>query len=74
MENEIMFNEEAVAEVTTGSKKGLVGVIIGAAALAGVVVYKKIVKPMIAKRKAQKETETIEAEYEEVEVTESEEN
>lgn len=80
MENEIMINEEVVEEAAEvagfDSKKGLIAVAIGAAAIVGVVVYKKVVKPMIAKRKAQKEQAVIEGAFEEtaeVEVKDSEE-
>ena len=69
MENEMMINEEViegVAEVDTGSsKKGLIALGIGVAVLAGVLVYKKVVKPIRAKRKAKKENTEIEAEFEE---------
>lgn len=62
MEEEIMNNEE-VLEVTEEeevveqkSHKGLVAITVaGAAAFVGTIAYKKIVKPLIAKRKAQKE-------------------
>lgn len=64
MEEEIMNNEE-VYEITEEeevvdqkSHKGLVAIAVaGAAALVGTIAYKKIVKPLIAKRKAKKELE-----------------
>lgn len=69
MENEIMINEEVVdgvAEVTTvDSKKGLIAFGAAAAAVLGVIIYKKAIKPMIAKRKAKKQNTEIEADYEE---------
>lgn len=69
MENEMMINEEVVEEVAevanVDSKKGLIAVAIGVTALVGVIAYKKVVKPMIAKRKAKKQNTEIEADYEE---------
>lgn len=69
MENEIMINEEVidgVAEVTTvDSKKGLIAIGATAAAVLGVIIYKKVIKPKIAKRKAMKQNTEIEADYEE---------
>lgn len=64
MEEEIVNNEE-VYEITEEeevvdqkSHKGLVAIAVaGAAALVGTIAYKKIVKPLIAKRKAMKELE-----------------
>lgn len=80
MENEIMINEEVVEEaaevVGFDPKKGLIAAGIGVAAIVGVIVYKKVVKPLIAKKKALKEQAAIEAEFEEtaeVEVKDSEE-
>lgn len=62
MENEIMVNEvtENVAEevVSTTSKSGKAAAVIagvGIAALAGGVIYKKVIKPIVAKIKANKE-------------------
>lgn len=71
--NEIMNNEE-VMEATTeevvkaSSGKGFkVAAGIGLAVLAGVVIYRYVGKPMIAKIKAQKEQQIIEAEWDEPE-------
>ena len=60
MENEIMNNEEimeGVAEAaTTGSRKGLkVAVGAGVTLLVGGIIFKKLIKPAIAKAKAKKE-------------------
>lgn len=62
MEEEIMNNEEVFETteeeevVDQKSHKGLVAIAVaGAAALVGTIAYKKIVKPLIAKRKAKKE-------------------
>lgn len=83
MENEVMFNEEVVGEVVEAteiancdSKKGLIAIGLGLAALGGVLLYKKVIKPIRAKRKAKKEAKVIEADYEETIVEEevSEEN
>lgn len=64
MEEEIMNNEEVLETteeeevVDQKSHKGLVAIAVaGAAALVGGIAYKKIVKPLIAKRKAKKELE-----------------
>lgn len=64
MEEEIMNNEEILETteeeevVDQKSHKGLVAIAVaGAAALVGGIAYKKIVKPLIAKRKAKKELE-----------------
>lgn len=82
MENEIMNDVEVVNEVideTTpaGSGKGLIAVAVaGAVLLGGRLLYKKVIKPAIAKAKAKKEAQQeIEADYEEptVEVTGSDE-
>ena len=71
--NEIMNNEE-VMETTTeevvkaSSGKGFkVAAGIGLAVLAGVVIYKYVGKPMIAKIKAQKEQQIIDAEWDDSE-------
>ena len=68
--NEIM-NHEEVMETTTeeivksSSGKGFkVAAGVGLAVLAGVVIYKYVGKPMIAKIKAQKEQQIIDAEWE----------
>lgn len=62
MEEEIMNNEEVFETteeeevVDQKSHKGLIAIAVaGAAALVGTIAYKKIVKPLIAKRKAKKE-------------------
>lgn len=71
--NEIINNEE-VMETTTeeivkaSSGRGLkVAAGIGLAVLAGVVIYRYVGKPMIAKIKAQKEQQIIDAEWDEPE-------
>ena len=81
MENEIMNNEVVIEEVTeiteVDSNKGLIAFGICVAALGGVLLYKKVVKPLLNKRKAKKEqAEEIEAQFEEsdVEMNDSEEN
>lgn len=68
--NEIMNNEE-VMETTTeeivkaSSGEGFkVAAGVGLAVLAGVVIYKYVGKPMIAKIKARKEQQVIDAEWE----------
>lgn len=68
--NEIMNNED-VMETTTedvveaGSGGGfLVAAGVGLAVLAGVVIYRYVGKPIIAKIKAQKEQQVIDAEWE----------
>lgn len=71
--NEIMVNDEVIeateeiADVKSGN--GLfVAAAVGAALIVGAIVYKKVIKPAIAKAKAKKEaSEVIEAEFEEVE-------
>lgn len=71
--NEIMNNEEvmeATAEeiVKTSSGKGIkVAAGIGLAVLAGVAIYKYVGKPMIAKIKAKKEQQIIDAEWDDSE-------
>ena len=68
--NEIMNNEE-VMETTTeeivkssSGKEFKVAAGVGLAVLAGVVIYKYVGKPMIAKIKAKKEQQIIDAEWE----------
>lgn len=68
--NEIMNNEE-VMETTTeeidkasSGKEFKVAAGVGLAVLAGVVIYKYVGKPMIAKIKARKEQQIIDAEWE----------
>lgn len=72
MENEIMETEEIeeVDEVEVVEEDSdesgnsyLIPVIIGAAAIVGTIIYKKVVKPLIAKVKAKKEEESKEAIY-----------
>lgn len=75
--NEIMVNEEiieATEEVTTeNSGNGLlIAAIVGGALLVGGIVYKKVIKPAIAKAKAKKEQkEVIEADFEDIESEEA---
>ena len=71
--NEIMVNEDVI-EVTeeiavTKSNTGLkIAAGVGLGLIVGAVVYKKVIKPAIAKIKAKKEESTvIEGEFEEVE-------
>lgn len=81
MENEIMNNEEVieVVEEVAPTKAGKVAIAVavaGVAVLGGKVLYKKVIKPAIAKLKAKKAAkEGIEVECEElpVEIEESEE-
>ena len=71
--NEIMVNEEVIEAteeiVTDKAGKGLfVAAAVGAALIVGSIVYKKVIKPAIAKAKAKKESEeAIEADFEEIE-------
>lgn len=72
--NEIMNNEEVMETATeeivkASSGKGfeVVAGVIGLAVLAGVVIYRYVGKPMIAKIKAQKEQQIIDAEWDEPE-------
>lgn len=82
MENEIMNNEEVMTEVVeevapTKAGKGLIAVAVaGVVILGGRMLYKKVIKPAIAKAKAKKAAkEGIEVECEElpVEIEDSEE-
>lgn len=73
MENDVMMNEEVI-EVTeelaeVESNKGLIALGVGAAVIVGVIAYKKIVKPVVAKIKAKKADKEV-AEIEDVEVVE----
>lgn len=76
MENEVMTNNEVieVAEEITPvnySKKGLIIAGAAAALVVGAIIYKKIIKPAIAKKKAEKEnSEMIEVDYKESDVEE----
>lgn len=83
MENEIMNNEEVITEVVeevtpSNFEKGIIAVAVaGVVFLGGRALYKKVIKPAIAKAKAKKAAkEGIEVECEElpVEVENSEEN
>lgn len=70
--NEIMNNEEvmeATTEEVVKASSGKVGISagIGLAVLAGVVIYKYVGKPMVAKIKAQKEQQIIDAEWDDSE-------
>lgn len=60
---EIMVNDEvleATEEIaTTGSSKGLkIAGIVGLSVLGGMVIYKYVIKPTVAKMKAKKELES----------------
>ena len=70
--NEIMVNEEVIEVTeeiaTAGSGNGIkMAAGIGLAVLGGVVAYKYIVKPMVAKIKAKKEQQKIDAEFDDFE-------
>ena len=70
--NEIMVNEEVIEATeeiaTAGSGNGIkMAAGIGLAVLGGVVAYKYIVKPMVAKIKAKKEQQKIDAEFDDFE-------
>ena len=70
--NEIMVNEEVIEATeeiaTAGSGNGIkMAAGIGLAVLGGVVAYKYIVKPMVAKIKAKKEQQKIDAEFDDYE-------
>ena len=76
--NEIMVNEEvieATEEIATASSGNGIKMTagIGLAVLGGVVAYKYIVKPMVAKIKAKKEQQKIDAEFDDFEDAEIEE-
>lgn len=67
--NEIMVNEEVIETteviVGAGSGKGFkVSAGIGLAVIGGVVTYKYLVKPLMAKIKAKKEQEAIDVDFE----------
>lgn len=79
MENEMIINEEVIetaaeeiAEVNP--KKGLIVAGVALVFIGGVIVYNKIIKPAFAKRKAKKEVEASEDEFDESEEIYSEEN
>jgi malate synthase len=68
--NEIMVNGEIIEMTeeiaTAGSRKGIkVAVGVGLAVLGGVAAYKYIIKPMVAKIKAKKEQQRMDAEFDE---------
>ena len=73
--NEIMNNEEVMEETTEEVVKAssekefkvVAGIGLAVLALAGVVIYKYVGKPMIAKIKAQKEQQIIDAEWDDSE-------
>ncbi|MDD2298576.1 MAG: hypothetical protein PHU69_02935 [Fermentimonas sp.] len=70
--NEIMVNEEVIEVTeeiaTAGSGNGIkMAAGIGLAVLGGVVAYKYLVKPMVAKIKAKKEQQKIDAEFDDYE-------
>ena len=70
--NEIMVNEEVIEVTeeiaTAGSGNGIkMAAGIGLAVLGGVVTYKYLVKPMVAKIKAKKEQQKIDAEFDDYE-------
>ena len=59
MENMEVNNTEVKEMEVNGTGKGLmIAAIVGATILVGGLVYKKVVVPYMAKRKAKKETET----------------
>lgn len=64
-EDEIMETEEVVEspeeeEVVEKSNKGLIALAIaGVAAIGGTIAYKKLIKPLIEKRKAKKEHDAL---------------
>ena len=70
--NEIMVNEDVIEVTeeiaTAGSRKGIkVAVGVGLVVLGGVATYKYIIKPMVAKIKAKKEQQMMDAEFDEFE-------
>lgn len=72
MENEMIMNEEVIETATEeiaaiDSKKGLIVAGVAIAIIGGTIVYKKVIKPALAKRKAKKEDEAMDAEIEETE-------
>lgn len=75
MENEMIMNEEVIETATeelaaVDSKKGLIAAGVAVAIIGGVIVYKKVIKPALAKRKAKKEAEATEEEFDESTVSE----
>jgi len=70
--NEIMVNGEVIEVTeeiaTASSRKGnKVAVGVGLVVLGGVAAYKYIIKPMVAKIKAKKEQQKMDAEFDELE-------
>ena len=70
--NEIMVNEDVIEVTeeiaTAGSGKGFkVTAGIGLTVLGGFVAYKYVIKPMVAKIKAKKEQQMMDAEFDEFE-------
>lgn len=70
--NEIMVNGEVIEVTeeiaTASSRKGLkVAVGVGLVVLGGVAAYKYVIKPMVAKIKAKKEQQMMDAEFDEFE-------
>ncbi|MFA7675056.1 MAG: hypothetical protein WCY38_03220 [Endomicrobiia bacterium] len=70
--NEIMVNEEVIETTegiaTASSGKGFkVAAGVGLTVLGGFVAYKYIIKPMVAKIKAKKEQQKMDAEFDEFE-------
>lgn len=62
--NEILVNEDVIETteeiMTDSSNKGLIVAGVACALVVGAIVYKKLIKPAIAKRKAKKQGEVIE--------------
>lgn len=76
--NEIMVNGEVIEVTeeiaTAGSRKGIkVAVGVGLVVLGGVATYKYIIKPMVAKIKAKKEQQKMNAGFDDYEDAEIEE-
>lgn len=70
MENMEINNTEVNEMEVKGSGKGLIiAAVVGAAILVGGIVYKKVVVPYVAKRKAKKEAEAAVSEQPTVENT-----
>ena len=76
--NEIMVNEEVIEVTeeiaTAGSGNGIkMAAGIGLVVLGGVAAYKYVIKPMVAKIKAKKEQQRMDAEFDDYEDAEIEE-
>lgn len=75
--NEIMVNDEVIeaTEEIVETKTGnglLIAAGVGAALIVGTIIYKKVIKPAIAKAKAKKaESEMINGEFEEIDTNEA---